>query len=84
MYGEGISKNGEIIDLGVAAGIVEKSGSWFSYNEQRIGQGRENAKNFLKENIDIALELEEKIKGNSVLVEEILMNPEQTNAEEEK
>ena len=79
MYGEGISKNGEIIDLGVAAGIVEKSGSWFSYNEQRIGQGRENAKNFLKENIDIALELEEKIKGNSVLVEEILMNPEQTN-----
>ena len=48
MYGEGISKNGEIIDLGVAAGIVEKSGSWFSYNEQRIGQGRENAKNFLK------------------------------------
>ena len=84
MYGEGISKNGEIIDLGVAAGIVEKSGSWFSYNEQRIGQGRENAKNFLKENVDIALELEEKIKGNSVLVEEILMNPEQTNAEEEK
>jgi len=84
MYGEGISKNGEIIDLGVAAGIVEMSGSWFSYNEQRIGQGRENAKNFLKENIDIALELEEKIKGNSVLVEEILMNPEQTNAEEEK
>ena len=84
MYGEGISKNGEIIDLGVAAGIVEKSGSWFSYNEQRIGQGRENAKNFLKENIDIAIELEEKIKGNSVLVEEILMNPEQPSVEEEK
>ena len=84
MYGEGISKNGEIIDLGVAAGIVEKSGSWFSYNEQRIGQGRENAKNFLKENIEIAQELEEKIKGNSVLVEEILMNPEQPSAEEEK
>ena len=84
MYGEGISKNGEIIDLGVAAGIIEKSGSWFSYNEQRIGQGRENAKNFLKENIEIAQELEEKIKGNSVLVEEILMNPEQPSAEEEK
>ena len=84
MYGEGISKNGEIIDLGVAAGIVEKSGSWFSYNEQRIGQGRENAKNFLKENIEIAQQLEEKIKGNSVLVEEILMNPEQPSAEEEK
>ena len=50
MYGEGISKNGEIIDLGVSAEIIEKSGSWFSYNEQRIGQGRENAKNFLNEN----------------------------------
>ena len=84
MYGEGISKNGEIIDLGVAAGIVEKSGSWFSYNEQRIGQGRENAKKFLLENVEIAIELEEKIKGNSLLVEEILMNPEQANKEEEK
>jgi recombination protein RecA len=84
MYGEGISKNGEIIDLGVAAGIIEKSGSWFSYNEQRIGQGRENAKKFLAENVEIAIELEEKIKGNSLLVEEILMNPEQANKEEEK
>ena len=83
MYGEGISKNGEIIDLGVAAGIVEKSGSWFSYNEQRIGQGRENAKKFLLENVEIAIELEEKIKGNSLLVEEILMNPEQPSKEEE-
>lgn len=83
MYGEGISKNGEIIDLGVAAGIVEKSGSWFSYDEQRIGQGRENAKKFLLENVEIAIELEEKIKGNSLLVEEILMNPEQANKEEE-
>ena len=83
MYGEGISKNGEIIDLGVAAGIVEKSGSWFSYNEQRIGQGRENAKKFLTENVEIAIELEEKIKGNSLLVEEILMNPEQASKEEE-
>ena len=84
MYGEGISKNGEIIDLGVSADIIEKSGSWFSYNDQRIGQGRENAKNFLKENTDIAFEIEDKIKGNSVLVEEILMNPEQQNTEEEK
>ena len=83
MYGEGISKNGEIIDLGVAAGIVEKSGSWFSYNEQRIGQGRENAKKFLLENVEIAIELEEKIKGNSLLFEEILMNPEQASKEEE-
>ena len=84
MYGEGISKNGEIIDLGVSADIIEKSGSWFSYNDQRIGQGRENAKNFLNENTDIALEIEDKIKGNSVLVEEILMNSEQQNSEEEK
>ena len=84
MYGEGISKNGEIIDLGVSADIIEKSGSWFSYNDQRIGQGRENAKNFLNDNTDIALEIEDKIKGNSVLVEEILMNPEQQNSEEEK
>ena len=84
MYGEGISKNGEIIDLGVSADIIEKSGSWFSYNDQRIGQGRENAKNFLNENKGISLEIEDKIKGNSVLVEEILMNPEQQNSEEEK
>jgi recombination protein RecA len=84
MYGEGISKNGEIVDLGVSAEIIEKSGSWFSYNEQRIGQGRENVKRFLAENTDIAKEIEDKIKGNSELVEEILMNPEQQNPEEEK
>ena len=84
MYGEGISKNGEIVDLGVSADIIEKSGSWFSYNDQRIGQGRENVKNFMKENSDIAKEIEDKIKGNTVLVEEILMNPDQQNPEEEK
>ena len=84
MYGEGISKNGEIVDLGVSADIIEKSGSWFSYNDQRIGQGRENVKNFLNENSDIATEIEDKIKGNTVLVEEILMNPEQQIPEEEK
>ena len=67
MYGEGISKNGEIVDLGVSADIIEKSGSWFSYNDQRIGQGRENVKNFLNENSEIALEIEDKIKGNTVL-----------------
>ena len=61
MYREGISKTGELIDLGVAANLVEKSGSWFSYNDQRIGQGKENAKKFLFENPDLALELEEKI-----------------------
>ena len=84
MYGEGISKNGEIVDLGVAAEIVEKSGSWFSYNEQRIGQGRENVKKFLAENTEIAKEIEDKIKGNTDLVEEILMNPDQQNPEEVK
>jgi recombination protein RecA len=84
MYGEGISKNGEIVDLGVAAEIVEKSGSWFSYNEQRIGQGRENVKKFLAENSEIAKEIEDRIKGNTDLVEEILMNPEQQESEEEK
>ena len=84
MYGEGISKNGEIVDLGVSADIIEKSGSWFSYNDQRIGQGRENVKNFLNENSEIATEIEDKIKGNTVLVEEILMNPDQHIPEEEK
>ena len=84
MYGEGISKNGEIVDLGVSADIIEKSGSWFSYNDQRIGQGRENVKNFLKENLEIAKEIQDKIKGNTDLVEEILMNPDQQNPEQEK
>ncbi|MGR3573019.1 MAG: recombinase RecA, partial [Brevirhabdus sp.] len=63
MYGEGISKMGELLDLGVKAGVVEKSGSWFSYGDQRIGQGRENAKTFLKENVQIALEVEDKIRA---------------------
>jgi recombination protein RecA len=63
MYGEGISKTGELIDLGVKAGVVEKSGAWISYGDQRIGQGRENAKVFLKENPDIALEIEDKIRA---------------------
>ena len=56
MYGEGISKNGELLDLGVKAGVVEKSGAWYSYMDERIGQGRENAKIFLKENPSIALQ----------------------------
>ena len=64
MYGEGISKRGELIDLGVKGGIVEKSGSWFSYGDQRIGQGRENAKTFLKENAVIAWEKEDKIRAS--------------------
>ena len=63
MYGEGISKMGELIDLGVKAGVVEKSGAWFSYGDERIGQGRENAKTFLRENPDIAHEIEDKIRA---------------------
>jgi len=68
MYGEGISKTGELIDLGIAANVVEKSGAWFSYNGQRIGQGRENAKLFLKENPEIAKEIEQTIRSNAGLV----------------
>ena len=63
MYGEGISKTGELVDIGVKAGIVEKSGSWYSYGDERIGQGRENAKLFLKQNPGVAKELEDKIRG---------------------
>ncbi len=63
MYGEGISKMGELLDLGVAAGVVDKSGSWFSYGDERIGQGRENAKTFLRENEQMALEIEDKIRA---------------------
>ena len=73
MYGEGISKIGELIDLGVKAGIVEKSGAWFSYDSQRLGQGRENAKQFLKENKDVANKIEALIRQNSnVIAEKIL------------
>ena len=74
MYGEGISKLGELLDLGVAAGLVEKSGSWFSYGTQRIGQGRENAKNFMAENPEIARELEGAIRQNAGLVQEQMMD----------
>ena len=63
MYGEGISKMGELLDLGVKAGVVEKSGAWFSYGDQRIGQGRENAKSFLRENEPMAYEIEDKIRA---------------------
>jgi recombination protein RecA len=73
MYGEGVSKVGEILDLGVKAGIVEKSGSWFSYDSVRIGQGRENAKVYLKENPDVAARLENAIRGKTEEVAEALM-----------
>ena len=65
MYGEGISKEGEILDLGVKAGLVQKSGAWFSYNGERIGQGRENTKKYLRENPAVAEELEAKIRATS-------------------
>src|SRR5574341_742442 len=68
MYGEGVSKVGELIDLGVKAGVVEKSGAWFSYDSQRIGQGRENAKAFLKANPDISTKIETAIRQNSGLI----------------
>ena len=73
MYGEGVSKRGELIDLGVAAGVVEKSGSWFSYDGARIGQGRENAKNHLKEHPEIATAIEKAIRGNAGLVAEAML-----------
>jgi recombination protein RecA len=73
MYGEGISKLGEIIDLGVKAGVIEKSGSWFSWNSQRIGQGRDNVREFLKANPDVAAAIEAEVRGNSTRIEEELL-----------
>jgi recombination protein RecA len=73
MYGEGISKIGEMLDIGVKAGLVEKSGSWFSYDSVRIGQGRENAKTFLKENPEMADRLEKAIRGKTEEVAEGMM-----------
>ena len=75
MYGAGISKVGELIDLGVKAGVVEKSGAWFSYDSQRLGQGRENSKTFLKNNPDVADKIEAQIRANSGLIaDKILEN----------
>jgi recombination protein RecA len=68
MYGEGVSKTGELVDLGVKAGIVEKSGAWFSYNSQRLGQGRENAKTFLRDNPETANEIELALRQNAGLI----------------
>jgi len=75
LYGEGISKTGELIDLGVKANIIEKSGSFFSFNSQRLGQGKENARTFLKENPKIADEIEKKIRASSNKVSEALAAP---------
>ena len=73
MYGEGISHTGELIDLGIKAGVVEKSGSWFSYSSQRVGQGRENAKQFLRDHPDIADAIEAKVREQSGIVANALM-----------
>jgi recombination protein RecA len=81
MYGEGISKVGELIDLGVTAGVVEKSGSWFSYNGERIGQGRENAKTFLRQNPDVANAIESTIRSNAgILAAALSHGPEKDDA----
>jgi len=87
MYGEGISKMGELLDLGVTAGIVEKSGAWFSFESERLGQGRENSKTFLRENPQIAEHIEKLIRQNAGLIAEEMMtgpdNPDEAAAAEE-
>ncbi len=85
MYGEGVSKNGELIDLGVKAEVVEKAGSWYSYNSERIGQGRENAKTFLRENPDMANDIERAIRANAGLVaEEMLTGENESDDDKDK
>jgi recombination protein RecA len=83
MFGEGISKMGELIDLGVKANVVEKSGAWFSYDSQRLGQGRENAKTFLKDNPEIAAEIESKIRQNAGLLIAELQGNDDVSASED-
>ncbi len=84
MYGEGVSKTGELIDLGVKAGIVEKSGAWFSYDSQRLGQGRENSKNFLKANPQVAERIEQAIRENSGLIAERILGQADLGANDEE
>ena len=83
MYGEGVSKTGELLDLGVQAGVVEKAGAWFSYDGQRIGQGRENAKGFLRDNPEMADAIELKVRQNAGLVSERMMLGEDAGADAE-
>ena len=83
MYGEGVSKMGELLDLGVSANIVEKSGAWFSYSGQRIGQGRENAKRFLTENADMAAEIERKIRENAGVLDSSMLEGPSANEEKD-
>ena len=82
MYGEGISKIGEIIDLGVQADIIDKSGAWYSYKDEKIGQGRENTKQFLKDNPEMLNEIEGRIRSNSDTVEELMIDPPPPTTEE--
>lgn len=84
MYGTGISKEGNILDTGVTANIINKSGSWYSYNEHKLGQGRENAKDFLKENPDISLEVENKIRVLFGLIEDNCSSPDESKDSKEK
>jgi recombination protein RecA len=83
MYGAGVSKTGELIDLGVKAGVVEKSGAWFSYDSVRIGQGRENAKQFLKDNPDMAAKIEAQVRANSGLIAEAILAEEKDKDEDD-
>jgi recombination protein RecA len=77
MYGEGISKSGELVDLGVKTNIIEKAGAWFSYDGERIGQGRENTKAFLKEHPKVAAAIEKAIRANAgLIVDKLLVEPE--------
>jgi recombination protein RecA len=83
MYGEGVSKTGELVDFGVKVGVVEKSGAWYSYDSQRIGQGRENAKTFLKGNPEIAAKIEAAIRQNSGVIVEQIDNKEEGGTDDE-
>ena len=82
LYGEGISKVGELIDLGVKAGVVEKSGAWFSCDSQRIGQGRENAKQFLRDNPEMAASIEQRIRAQAGQVAETMLTAPESEGEE--
>ena len=82
MYGEGISKTGELIDMGVMADVIQKAGSWYSYGDERIGQGRENVRTFLKENPDIMAEIEQKILREKGLLDEELLMPSEEQVED--
>ena len=83
MYGAAISTPAELIDLGVKAGVVEKSGSWFSFDSQRIGQGRENAKAFLKDHADVANMIEKRVRDQAVVVEQAMITAPEEGEEAE-